>query len=369
MEPSEDPDETEVDALDEESAPSPQTLAVGKAPGTLQVPADASPTRVTVIRYGADRHERHDDVRPAELPRLVEGDFRVVWVDVSGAGSIPVFESLIHDFGIPWLAMEDHLNAPQRPKVEQYGDARFLLLRAIQVPGTVEMDQISVYLSDRVVFTFQHREGDCFDTLRRRIATAGSQLRQRGPDYLAYRIADAMVDSFFPEIERLMTSLEQLEGSAIERPDARLLRKLHELKSQIRMLERTILPTRDAIGSLTRDDIVFAAETRPYLRDVHDHTQQLVEQIHLLSGLATDCGELVLGSLDIKLNSVMKVLAAVTFVFMPLSFVTGLYGMNFKYMPELEWKFGYPMVLLALGAAVVSMLLWLRRRGWTQMDE
>ncbi|MCE9636759.1 MAG: magnesium/cobalt transporter CorA [Planctomycetes bacterium] len=366
MEPSLDPDE---ELAEDDAGPSPQTLAVGKAPGTLQIPADASPTQISVIRYGVDRSDRHDDVRADALQRLIDGDFRVVWIDVTGAGSQATFETLIQTFSLPWLAMEDHLNAPQRPKVEPYGDARFILLRAIQVPGTVEMDQISIFLSGHVVFTFQHHAGDCFDTLRKRIATAGSQLRQRGSDYLAYRIADAMVDSFFPEIERLMTSLEQLEGSAIERPNAKLLRNLHELKSQIRMLERTILPTRDAIGSLTRDDLVFAADTRPYLRDVHDHTQQLVEQIHLLSGLATDCGELVLGALDIKLNSVMKVLAAVTFVFMPLSFVTGLYGMNFKYMPELEWTFGYPLVLLGLGAAVVSMLLWLRRRGWTQMDD
>jgi magnesium transporter len=218
------------------------------------------------------------------------------------------------------------------------------------------------------VFTFQHRSGDCFDTLRKRIATKGSQLRKRGSDYLAYRIADAMVDSFFPELERLMDELERLEATAIERADAKLLQRLHELKTQIRVLERTILPTRDAIGSLARDEQAFAAETRPYLRDVHDHTQQLVEQIHLLSGLATDCGELVIGTLDVKLNQVMKVLAAVTFVFMPLTFITSVYGMNFKHMPELEWPWAYPAVLLGLGVAAMAMFVWLRNRGWTDVE-
>jgi magnesium transporter len=346
-----------------------QAKSVGTAPGTLAIPDGASPSDITVIRYSADRHERFDHVKTADLPKLVAAESGVVWVDVSGCGTLGAYMTLIEKFGLPFLAIEDHLNAPQRPKVEPYGDARFILLRAIQVPGTVEMDQISVFLKGRVVFTFQHRHGDCFDVIRKRVADPASQARHRGADYLAYRVADAMVDSFFPELERLMSELEKLEATSIERPNAKLLRRLHALKSEIRILERTILPTRDAIGSLTRDDAVFAPETRPYLRDVHDHTQQLLEQVHLLSGLATDCGELVLGSLDIKLNQVMKVLAAVTFVFMPLSFVTGLYGMNFKHMPELEWPWAYPAVLLLLGCAVVFMLLWLRRRGWTGMED
>ena len=348
---------------------SPLSLSIGTSPGTLLIPPGASASRISVIRYSADSLDYHEDVRIEDLKSLVDGDARVVWVDVSGCGTKSVFEGLIHSFGIPWLAMEDHLCAPQRPKVEPYGDARFILLRAIQVPGTLEQDQLSIYLTGRVVFTFQHRPGDCFGDLRKRLDVAESQLRKRGADYLAYRIADATVDSFFPEVDRVMSALEALEDQAITRADARLLRNLHELKTEIRTLERTILPTRDAIGSLSRDEATFAPETRPFVRDVHDHTQQLMEQIHLLSGQATDVGELILGTLDVKLNQVMKVLAAVTFVFMPLSFVTGLYGMNFKHMPELEWMWGYPTVLLVLGVSVMAMLLWLRRRGWTDMGQ
>ena len=188
----------------------------------------------------------------------------------------------------------------------------------------------------------------------------------RRADYLTYRLADAMVDSFFPELERLMRSLERLENHAIEHANGKLLRRLHALKTEIRVLERAILPTRDAIGSLTRDDSIFAPETRPYIRDVHDHTQQLLEQIHLLSGLATDCGELVIGALDLKLNQVMKVLAAATCVFMPLSFVTSWYGMNFAEpgMPELRWPWAYPALIAVMIVAGAVMLYWLRRRGW-----
>jgi len=350
-------------------SPEPATCAIGRAPGSLVVPEDAVPSRITVIRYRRDTQERHDDVRAADLPRLTSGPFEAVWVDVAGAASVETFEALIDAYGIPFLAVEDHFHVRQRPKWEPYGESRFLVMRGVQVPGTVEMDQYSIFFTGKIVFTFQHRYGDCLDAVRRRIADPESQLRARGPDYLLYRIVDTLVDSFFPETERLFEELEEVERTAIERPDAKLFRRLHELKVQIRRLERVVLPMRDAASSLTRDEGVFAAETRPYLRDVHDHTQQLVEQLGFLGAISADVGDLVIGTLDVKLNQVMKVLAAVTFVFMPLSFVTSWYGMNFTGMPELHWAWAYPALMVVLAAAAIAMILWLRRRGWTEVEE
>ena len=137
------------------------------------------------------------------------------------------------------------------------------------------------------------------------------------------------------------------------------------MKRELRVLEKVILPLRDAVGSLTRDESAFAPETRPYLRDVHDHTNQLLEQVHLLSQLATDCGDLALGSLDVRLNQAMRVLAAVTFVFMPLTFITSVYGMNFDHMPETKWLYGYPLILGVTFATGLGLHLWLKSRGWT----
>ena len=345
-----------------------QVRAVGTAPGSLTAPLDATPTRITVIRYNADEVERHDNTPATELRRLTQGAKGVVWIDVTGCGTMAVFETLVRDFGIPRLALEDVLNAPQRPKVEPFGDARFILVRQIQTRSTVEMDQICIWLAGNVVFTFQHQPGDCFNNIRDRLTEPTSQSRRRGADYLAYRIVDACVDSYFPEAERLMDALEDLERTALETPDRRLLMKLHEFKRELRILEKTILPLRDAVGSLTRDEVAFAPETRPYIRDVHDHTTQLVEQTHLLDQLAGDVGDLALGSLDVRLNMAMKVLAAVTFVFMPISFITSFYGMNFKHMPELEWEWGYAGVIgliLLVSAAIIG---WLWHRGWTELD-
>jgi magnesium transporter len=345
--------------------PSPQTMSVGRAPGSLMAPPDATPTRITVIRYSAERIERVDDVKVDGLAALIDGDHRVVWIDVTGCSTIPVFEALVRDHGLPWLSMEDVLNAPQRPKVEPYGDARFVLVRQIQVPGTVEMDQICVYLTDRVVFTFQHREGDCFEGIRRRLDQSDSQLRRRGADYLCYRVVDACVDTYFPELERLGDAIEALEEEVLRRPTRSALTRLHELKRELRVLEKVILPLRDAVGTLTRDEAAFASDTRPYLRDVHDHTNQLLEQVHLLSQLATDCGDLALGSLDVRLNQAMRVLAAVTFVFMPLTFITSVYGMNFDNMPETKWEYGYFGVIALVVALGLGLHLWLKSRGWT----
>ena len=352
----------------EPDSTSSQVRAVGSAPGTLVVPEGAIPTRITVIRYGRTDFERRENVAPDALKKLTTGYAGVVWVDITGCGTLSVFEMLVRDFGLPWLALEDVLNAPQRPKVEPFGDARFIIVRQIQKRDTVEMDQISIWFKPGIVFTFQHHAGDCFDTIRKRLGEEASQLRQRGADYLAYRIVDSCVDSFFPEAERLMDALESLEQTALEKPDRRLLLQLHALKRELRVIEKTILPLRDAVGSLTRDDAAFAVETRPYLRDVHDHTNQLVEQTHLLDQLSGDVGDLALGSLDVKLNMVMKVLAAVTFVFMPISFITSFYGMNFQHMPELGWEWGYTGVIVLIIGLTVAIIGWLWKQGWTNLD-
>lgn len=353
--------------MDDVTEPEPvaRDPSIGETPGTLRVPDEAAQTVITVIAYNESEVRRHDDVAPHDVAKLLAGHDGVAWIDVSGCATLRAFERMHHDFGVPWLALEDVLNAPQRPKSEPYGDARFVIVRQVQVPGTVEMDQIALYLLPRAVITFQHRHGDCFDPIRRRILVQDSQLRRRGADYLAYRLVDACVDTYFPEMERLGDQIESLEEEVLERPSRRALNRLHEFKRDLRILEKVVLPLRDAVGTLTRDETAFAAETRPYLRDVHDHTSQLVEQTHLLSQLATDCGDLALGSLDIRLNLAMRVLSAVTFVFMPLTFVTSVYGMNFENMPELRWTFGYPLLVSLLVGLGIGLHLWLKHRGWT----
>ncbi len=344
------------------------SLAVGKPPGSLAIPAGALPPRLTLIRYRRDRFDLRRDVPAEQLRELVQED-GVNWIDVTGIGSQEVLERLIADFDLPWLAIEDILHSPQRSKVEPYDDARFIVMRVVDQPGTVDMDQLSIFRRAHLVFTFQERPGDPFDSIRARLEHRESQLRQRGADYLVYRLVDSCVDSFFPEVERLAGAIEELEDEAFENPSSRMLQRLHGIRHDLRILERVCIPQRDAVAALARDEEgMFDRRTRPYLRDVLDHTTQLLELVHYYNAVVSDVGNLVIGSLDLRMNQAMRILAGVTVVFMPLTFVAGIYGMNFDNMPELSTRWGYFGVLglmLVLGAALT---LWLYRRGWLRSE-
>ncbi len=345
-----------------------QTEAVGRAPGAIVVPEGSLPPSVRVTLY--DR-ERYDVLPVAAVSDLaaVAADGRIAWVDVTGLGSKELLEALVATFGVPWLAVEDVLHSPQRPKVDAYDDARFVVVRMFDRPGSIDSDQFSIFARGRLVLTFQERRGDPFGAIRERLAHGDSQLRQRGADYLVYRLVDACVDSVLPELMRLSETVERVEDDAFERPRGRLLRELHQVRRDLRSLERVGLATRDAMAALARDEEgFFDARTRPYLRDVLDHASHVVELTHYYTSVANDIGALVLGTLDLRMNQVMRVLAAVTVVFLPLSLVAGIYGMNFQNMPELKAPWGYFAVLAFLLALGAGLTQWLKRRGWMSSD-
>jgi len=342
--------------------------AIGLAPGSIVVPAGAHPTTIHVTLYDAARHEVRTGVKADALAGLVK-DGRVAWIDVTGLGDKASLEKLIQLFDVPWLAMEDVLHSPQRPKVDVYGDARFVVMRMFDRAGTCDSDQLSMFVRGKVMITFQERPGDPFAIIRDRLCHAESQLRQHGVDYLLYRMVDACVDSIFPEVQRISEEVERIELAAIDKPTATLIRDLHVLRRELRVFERTALNTRDAMNALVRDEEGFFDEaTKPYVRDVFDHATQIVELSHYYSTVTSDIGSFIIGSLDMRMNQVMKILAAVTVVFMPLTLIAGVYGMNFKNMPELEWPAGYFAALGLMAVTAVILTLWMRRLGWIRRE-
>ena len=342
--------------------------SIGNAPGTISVPKGAPFPVIDVTIYDREPHEVRRGV-PVDSLRELDADGRSVWIDVTGLGDKTVLEKLIEYLNVPWLAMEDVLHSPQRPKVDSYGDARFIVMRSFDRPGTCDMDQFSIFARGNVVLTFQERPGDPFDGLRTRLANRQSQLRQRRADYLVYRLIDSCVDSIFPELHRLSDSVERIEDAAIVQPTGTLIRELHELRRDLRVLERVALATRDAAAALARDEEgFFEHTTRPYLRDVLDHASQVVELSHYYTSVANDIGALVIGTLDLRMNQIMKTLAAVTVVFMPLTLIAGVYGMNFDNMPELRQPWGYFGVLGVMFVVGLVLWLWMRRLGWTRSD-
>ena len=342
--------------------------AIGRAPGSIVVPAGAPKPNIDVTWYDRERYESKKGVTADSLADI-GSDGRIVWVDVTGLGDQAVVEKLIATLDLPWLAMEDVLHSPQRPKVETYDDARFIVMRMFDRPGTCDMDQFSIFVRANVVVTFQERPGDPFGVMRTRLSHPDSQLRQRGADYLVYRLIDACVDSVFPEMQRLSDTVERIEDVAIERPTAKLIRDLHSLRRDLRVLERNALGTRDAVAALVRDeDGFFDHATRPYLRDVLDHASQIVELSHYYTSVANDIGAFIIGTLDLRMNQVMRVLAGVTVVLMPPTLIAGIYGMNFDNMPELHTQWGYYGAIAAIVLLGASLAIWMRRIGWIRLD-
>jgi magnesium transporter len=342
----------------------------GASPGTLLADPAAPRPRIQVFAFGPERCVERADADLAEIARL-RAQSPVVWVDVSGLGDAQIVAELGAAFGLHPLWLEDVLNVHQRPKVEREGGVDFLVVRALEGDGALGTDQTSLFLGPGFVLTFQERPGDCFDPVRARLRQPGSRLRQRGPDYLAYALIDGVIDGYFPWIERLGERLEQLEDRLLEVPDASCLRELHELRRDLLLVRRSVWPLREVLHQLRReDDALIGAETRLFLSDSYDHTLQIQDLVESDRELAAGLVELYLSSASTRLNEIMRFLTVISTVFIPLTFVVGVYGMNFRpeagpwSMPELNTPWGYVVCMAVMGLAALWMILWFWRRGW-----
>jgi magnesium transporter len=291
----------------------------------------------------------------------------VLWLDVNGIHDPDIIGRIGAVFGLHPLLLEDVLNASQRPKLEEHGEHLFLVLRML-LPGpddTVEMEQVSVVLGAGYVLTFQERSRDTFDPVRRRLADPASRLRQQAADFVAYALVDTIVDQYFAVLERIGDRIEDLEDAVIESPDRDTLTAVYDVKRTLAELRRVIWPLRDALGALARGDSPrVAATTLPYLRDVVDHAIRSLDTIETYRDTTATLIDMYMSSSSHRLNEVMRVLTVIATIFIPLTFIVGIYGMNFSRMPELEWRWGYPVVWGVMVAIVLGMLAFFRRRDW-----
>jgi magnesium transporter len=338
---------------------------VGASPGTLAADPDAHPTTVTATGYGPAEIV---ELGPADNGALAELRKRcpMVWVDVTGFRDVDRLQRLGEQFGLHRLALEDLLNVQQRAKVEDFGEHEFLLLRMVDHTNQRDTEQLGVFLGPGFVLTFQERPGDCFGLVRRRLADAGGQMRRRGSDYLAYALLDAVVDGYFPVVEGLDHRLDAIEERVLAgNGGAAIVRELHAVRRSLLELRRAVWPLREATSALVRgEDRHFAADVRPYLRDVHDHVVQLLDLLEVCRELTASLLELHLSTANQRLNEVMKFLTVIATIFIPLTFIVGVYGMNFHWMPELEVWWAYPACLVMMAAIAAVMVWWFRRRRW-----
>jgi magnesium transporter len=344
----------------------------GTAPGTLRPVEDqrVERARVTVIHYNAEKLEELEISDPAECEPFSERR-GVTWINVEGLTDIGLIESLGKTFGLHPLSLEDVLNCGQRPKVEEYDDYQFVIMRSLRLDGEqLEGEQISLFFGRNFVLTFQEVPGDSFEAVRARIRSGKGLIRKAGPDYLAYALIDALVDEFFPVLEHLGERVEALEDELVDQPSPDLLRRIHAVKRELLALRRAAWPERDLLNALLREDSeLIHPGTKVFLRDPYDHIVQAMDMIETFRELASGMIDVYLSSLSNRMNEVMKVLTVISTIFIPLTFIAGIYGMNFHpnspwNMPELEWYYGYPFSLALMLAVALSLVYYFRRKGW-----
>ncbi|MEQ8195170.1 MAG: magnesium/cobalt transporter CorA [Rhodospirillales bacterium] len=342
----------------------------GAPPGTLIADPAAQRPKITVIAYGEDALEEHAIAEPEELKNIA-GRHAVTWIDVEGLGDVDTLNRLGEIFGIHRLALEDVINVYQRPKVEEYDDHLFVVTRMAQLDGMLDTEQITLFLAANTVITFQEKPGDCFEPVRARLRQKRGQIRTRRADYLAYALLDAVTDAYFPILEKYGERIEDIEARVIAKPDTNLIADIHGIKRDLLTLRRAVWPQREMINALARDTTPFIGEqTRIYLRDCYDHSVQLMDMVETYREIATGLTDIHLSSINTRLNEIMKVLTIIATIFIPLTFITGLYGMNFQTdkspfnMPELSWYWGYPYALSLMAAVAGMLLIYFIRKGW-----
>lgn len=345
------------------------------APGTLVSHAEALPTSIHVTHY-TETEITEDEEAGVDGIREMLGRPGVLWVDVHGLRDVDAIASLGEAIGAHRLALEDVVNVPQRPKVDDHGDHLFLTLRAMRLAEErgMEAGQVSLFVGSNYVLTFHEEGGDCLDSVRERLQRATGRVRGAGPDYLMYALVDAVIDGYFPLLEHYAEQLEEMETAIVHpsRDDDRdTIMRLHALRRDLLGMRRRFAPLRDAVATMLRGESPLIHEdTRPYISDMHDHITRAAELAESYSELSGDLMDFYLSISSHRMNEVMKVLTIIATIFIPLSFVAGLFGMNFDgaaspwNMPELQWYWGYPAALLIMAVIAVGLLALFRRKGW-----
>ncbi len=324
-------------------------------------------TRITIIDYDEKNYEEKEAKAVEECFPFKE-KATVTWINIDGVHDSEIIGKIGHHFGLHPLILEDIMTTAQRPKMEDMGEYIFIVLRMLSLEGKkkgVQSEQVSLILGPNFVISFQESEGDVFDPIRERIRTGKGRLRTVGPDYLAYALLDSIVDNYFAVLERLGEKVETIEEELVRDPGRRTLQEIHVLKREMIYLRKSVWPLREVISRLERAESALIKEsTGIFLRDVYDHTIQVVDTVETYRDMLSGMLDMYLSSVSNRMNEVMKVLTIIATIFIPLTFIAGIYGMNFDFMPELNWRWGYFAILGLMLAIAVLMVIFFHRKKW-----
>ena len=341
----------------------------GLSPGTLVHIGEKKTEEVNIsmIDYDESQIQEKDAATVGECLPFKEKP-TVTWINVSGIHDVTVIEEFGKAFNIHPLLLEDIVHSDQRPKLEDYDDYLFLVLRMLrydEAKEELQSEQVSLILGPNFVITFQEREGDVFDAVRARIRNGKGKIRKMGCDYLAYALIDSVVDHYFLVFEKYGEKIEVLQEEVLSQPTPETLQVIQRTKRDMIFLRKSVWPLREAINALQRGESSLVTDNvNIYLRDVHDHTIQVIDTIETFRDIISGTLDVYLSSVSNKMNAVMKVLTIIATIFMPMTFIAGIYGMNFKYMPELEWHWAYPVIWAVIIVLGVLMLMGFKRKKW-----
>ncbi len=342
----------------------------GSIPGSLMETHGAQKTALNLIRYSEEKFDEREVDDLGNL-RALTGAGDVTWLDTVGIGDLDVLREVAAQFGIHELALADVVNTIQRPKVEEYPENWYLVIHMPPVRPGEAPEQLSVFIGEGYVLTFQERPGDCLEPVRRRIRQAEGRIRRMGADYLAYAILDAVVDRYFPVLDELGDRMEGFEDQILLHANRATVSLIQDLKHELLSMRRVVRPLREAIGSLMKDSgELIGEETSLFLRDCYDHSIQAIELVESYREVASGLMDLYLSSMGQRTNEIMKVLTIIATLFIPLGFIAGFYGMEFNVdksswlMSELSWIFSYPFALGLMMLTAIGLLLYFRRKGW-----
>jgi magnesium transporter len=341
---------------------------VGKAPGTLVFLGDQREGGVTIREFSFNANEYREDPNVASLPSRSIVDSKIRWIDVVGVHDADTIHRIGQHFQLHPLTQEDIMNTCQRPKTEMHDDYLFIVVKMISfLPGEAEVatEQVSFVVGRGWLITFQEDDDDVFEIVRERIRQDKGKVRKAGADYLAYALIDAIVDHYFLVLEEFGDRIETLEEALIEGRSSQQIVQLQMVKHEIIALRKNIWPLREVVNNfLKTDSDLVSSHTKPYLQDLYDHTIQIIDTIESYRDIIAGVQDLYLSVVNNKMNEVMKVLALISTIFMPMTLVAGIYGMNFKNMPELETTWGYPVAMGLMATIGISMFILFKRRNW-----
>jgi magnesium transporter len=346
----------------------------GSLPGTIAIPEQAQPPEINLIDYNQEKLVQQTKITPVECTEHLDSD-SVSWLDIAGLGDKATLQSIGQVFNLHPLVLEAIVNVPQRPKIEDHQDQLVIITQMANLKPKAEgfwLEQVSFVLGKNYLLTVQEEpERDCFDPIRDRLSRNQGTIRQEKADYLTYCLWDSIIDGYFPILEAYGEKIEHLEDEVIQKSSDRILGKIYRVKRELLALRRGIWSQRDALNSLIREGHPLVSEhVLPYFKDCYDHTVQIIDTIETYRELSSGLIDIYLSAVNNKMNEVMKLLTVVSSIFIPLTFIAGIYGMNFNpdasplNMPELNWYWGYPFCLGVMAAIALILITYFWRRGW-----